>query len=161
MAAKTLMLLAVALLLPALAGCSGKTATAPPADPPAEAAPPVEAPVAAPAPSTDRFHDQLGQRVTLEGKAVNAKLGAELQGDDFSIWLAGVDAWPDGFYTGGDDGKAVRVTGTVIEAFDLPVFVPSPDEPLIQGIPVPEGTDLKQASHRYLLKDPTWELVTN
>lgn len=162
MAARQLAL-ALALVLPTLAGCGSKTVTTTTGDqaPAVETPAPVEAPVPVPTPSDDRFHDQLGQQVTLEGKAVNAKLGAELQGDGFSIWLADVDSWPDGFYQGGDEGSQVRVTGTVIEAFDLPVFVPSPDEPLVQGIPMPEGTDLKKASHRYLLKDPTWELIAN
>jgi hypothetical protein len=57
----------------------------------------------------------LGQKVTLEGEAVNAKLGAMLMHGEDAIWIADKDSWPDGFYQGGDHGRLVRVTGIVIE----------------------------------------------
>ena len=101
----------------------------------------------------------LGKRITVEGWAVNSKGGAEVVGDDFSAWIDGLDFWPEGYYTGGDRGKRVKVTGVLAEDHALPVFIQKKGEPIPQGIPVPEGTDLHKASHRYLLKDATWELV--
>ena len=98
------------------------------------------------------WEDRLGQEVTLEGVAVDAKLGAllELPGD--SIWLDR-KAWPAGTY-----GHRVRVTGVVIRRDDLPVFIPEPGEgeETRAGIPVPPGTDLRKARVRYLLANPTW-----
>ena len=61
------------------------------------------------------FNDYLGKSITLEGKAENAKMGALLIGDNFSIWIDGLDAWPEGLYQGGNDGKKIKVTGIVIE----------------------------------------------
>jgi hypothetical protein len=100
----------------------------------------------------------LGRSVTIEGTAVNAKLGALLLGEG-EIWIDGLDGWPEGFYLGGDKGKRVRVTGIVIEKHDLPVFVPKPGELPRTGMPVPEGTDLNEASQRFLLKDARWTLI--
>jgi hypothetical protein len=65
----------------------------------------------------------------------------------------------DGYYLGGEQGKRVRVTGTVIERHNLPVFIPRKDELPVQGIPVPEGTDLHKASRRFLLQDAKWVVV--
>ena len=86
---------------------------------------------------------QLGKQVTLIGVAENHKIGASL----------GIYRWPEEF-----EGKQVSVTGIVIERFDLPVFIQRPNGPDVQGIPVPPSTDLRKASHRYLLKDAKWKL---
>jgi hypothetical protein len=103
--------------------------------------------------SKDVLASQLGMKVTLSGEAQPRKLGAALLGKDFYIWIDGLYDWPNEMR-----GKRVSVTGTVIERHDLPVFIPSPTEPGVQGVPVPIGTDLHKASHRYLLKDATWKL---
>jgi hypothetical protein len=50
----------------------------------------------------------------------------------------------------------LRVTGTVVERSDLPVFVPRPGEPIVQGIPVEPDADLERAKKRYLLQNATW-----
>lgn len=96
---------------------------------------------------------QLGKQVTLIGVAENHKIGASLGGKDFGIAIDGIHRWPEEF-----EGKQVSVTGIVIERFDLPVFIRNPNEPDVQGIPVPPSTDLRKASHRYLLKDAKWKL---
>ena len=71
------------------------------------------------------WNERLGERVTLVGTAVNHKVGAFLLGDDFGIYVALPDThWPAGVYHGGDNGELVRVTGTVTERADLPVFIP-------------------------------------
>jgi hypothetical protein len=101
----------------------------------------------------------LGQSITVEGTAQNAKLGAVLSDGGSSIWIDELDSWPEGFCVGEEPGKRVRVTGTVIERSDLPVFVPKEGEPPRAGIPVAEGTDLEKASRRFLLKDAKWDLV--
>jgi hypothetical protein len=101
------------------------------------------------------FATQLGKPTTVVGFLENWKLGPQLAGNDFSIWIEeGGKSLPSEL-----SNKRIIVTGTVIERNDLPVFVPEPGKPFVhQGIPVPEGTDLKKASHRFLLKDVTWKL---
>ena len=106
--------------------------------------------------SADVSAANLGKRITLVGRAIDRKGGATLVGEGFEVWIADLDAWPDGD-RGGDDGRRLRVTGTLAEDHGLPVFVPRDDEPIVQGVPVPEGTDLDAASHRFLLRDARWE----
>ena len=108
--------------------------------------------------SSSGFEDQVGKVVTLKGRAENAKLGAILVGEDFSVWIDGLDRWPEEFFQGGG-WRRVKVTGTVIEKYDLPVFIPQENDLMITGMPVPKGTDLHEASRRYLLKDSTWEII--
>ena len=62
--------------------------------------------------------------------------------------------WPEDYY-----GKTVDVTGVVIKKYDLPVFIPKEGQPVVTGIPVSEGTDLHEASKRYLLRKATWKLI--
>jgi hypothetical protein len=102
-----------------------------------------------------------GQRVTVEGKAANAKAGAiVVRGkEDPPIWIDGLASWPAGYDHGGSEGGAcVRVTGIVIERSDLPALVEKPSEPAMQGIPAASDADRERASRRYLLKDATWEV---
>jgi hypothetical protein len=113
--------------------------------------------VSEPGPVVSRAH--LGQQITVEGSAANAKLGAMLMGEGFTLWIDGLDRWPEGFYLGGDRGKRLRVTGVLGEDHGLPVFVQRAGEPVPQGIPVPEGTDLERASQRFVLKGARWTLL--
>lgn len=100
------------------------------------------------------FSSYLGKSVRIWGTAADAKLGAMVLGPDGqSIWIDGMDSWPAGYYQGGDKGKRVCVEGKVIERKDLPVFIPKPGEPEMQGMPMPEGTDLNKASRRFLIAD--------
>lgn len=101
----------------------------------------------------------LGQSITIEGIALDAKLGALLAGDGPDIWIDSLDSWPAGFYLDGRQGKRVRVTGTVIERYDLPAFTSKEGDLPKTGMPVPPGADLQQASHRFLLRDANWVLV--
>ena len=108
---------------------------------------------------TSKLKELLGKRITLFGKAVDAKLGAMLEMEDgTNIWID-LDAWPAGYYLGEDKNKTLKVTGTLSEKYDLPVFIEKEGEPIQSGIPVPEGTDLKKASHRYLLINAVWEII--
>jgi hypothetical protein len=122
-------------------------------------------PPTAPSPVTqelawpDDFNKHLGETLTLEGFAANSKLGAELVGDKNSIWIDGIDAWPEGFYRGGDKGKRLRVTGTVVKRDDLPVFFAKPGEPPRQGMPLQSEEELDKAKWRFLLKDATWVVL--
>lgn len=97
---------------------------------------------------------KLGQTVTVEGQASNAKLGAIVGAEPAPIWIDGLDAWPEEVAW-----KRVQVTGTVIERHDLPVFVRKEGEPEMAGMPVPPGTDLHAASRRFLLKDARWKRI--
>jgi hypothetical protein len=103
----------------------------------------------------DPLAEQLGKEITLVGVAHNLKVGARLSGENFTIFIDGIYAWPEEMY-----GKKVSVTGTLIERHDLPVFVQEPGRKnLRSGIPVPKGTDLHAAAHRYLLKDAKWVVI--
>ena len=104
--------------------------------------------------SHSKMHAQLGQQVTLEGIAEARKLGAVLRGNDFEVWIDQLQDWPRDHV-----GKRVRVTGVLEERHDLPVFIRKPGEPVAAGIPVPEGTDLRNASHRYIVRDAKWSLI--
>src|SRR4051812_37010168 len=101
----------VFLLLLFIAGCSQNPAPAPVASQ-------TEAPRTG---WPEDWSRHLGETVTLEGKAANAKLGALLMGAKDEIWIDGLDAWPNGFYKGSDKGKRLKVTGTVIKRDDMPV----------------------------------------
>jgi len=101
--------------------------------------------------------ENLEKVITVEGTAANAKLGAQLVGTVFTVWIDGLHSWPDGYYHREGPSQRLRVTGRLTEAYDLPVFIPRKDKPDVQGIPVPPGTDLKKASQRFLLKDAKWE----
>ena len=100
------------------------------------------------------MHAQLGRQVTLEGTAEARKLGAVLRGNDFDVWVDQLQHWPSQYV-----GQRVRVTGILEERHDLPVFVQKPGEAAAGGIPVPEGTDLRAASHRYVVRNAKWSLI--
>ncbi len=119
----------------------------------------LESPKVAPIPWPKDWSNYVGKLVTLEGVAINQKIGAALWGEGETIFIDTMDSWPDGYYHGGEQGKRVRVTGTVIERHDLPVFIRRKDVPSVQGIAVPEGTDLHKASHRFLIQNAKWVAV--
>ena len=96
----------------------------------------------------------LGQTITVEGEAQNWKVGPAINTGTYLYWIDLLGEWPETL-----QGRRLRVTGTLIERHDLPVFIPRDDELPIAGIPVPEGTDLHKASHRYLLTHATWSLL--
>ena len=101
---------------------------------------------------------KVGETVTLEGRALDEKVGAVLVNGDRSIYIDGLDRWPAGFYRGGSDGKRVRVTGQVIEKSDLPVFVASSTGGLQKaGIPVQSEEQVAAARLRWLLTGAKWE----
>ena len=95
--------------------------------------------------------DRLGKSIEVEGKALTAKLGAFVQTSDQQLWVEGLDEWPSEL-----EGKLVKVSGTLSEKSDLPVFIPRKGEPIVSGIPVDEGTDLMNASRRLVLSKATW-----
>jgi hypothetical protein len=103
--------------------------------------------------------ENIGKEITVVGWAVNSKIGALLVGDGLDLWIEDLAGWPDGYYEGGERGKKVKVTGILEQDHGLPVFVPREGEPVVQGIPVEEGTDLEKASLRYVLKNAKWEPV--
>jgi hypothetical protein len=73
-----------------------------------------------------------------------------------------MESWPNGYYLkeNYEKTKSIKVTGILIEKNDLPVFVQNESDSILQqGIPVPKGTDLKNASHRYLLKKYKWNEI--
>jgi hypothetical protein len=106
-----------------------------------------------PASAPEPWEAKVGQTVTIEGVAQDAKLGAlVLTGGSRTLWIDGLDAWPEGMR-----GKRVRVTGKMIQRSDLPVFVEREGEPIMAGIPVPPGSDLEKSRRRFLLTEATWK----
>lgn len=106
----------------------------------------------------------LGKEITLVGRGENAKVGAILLGDEMSIWvdLPG-QSWPGevSHRTAANPDalrRKVKVTGTLEQWSDLPVFTPSQSRGQA-GILVPEGTNLEEARKRNILVDVKWELV--
>ena len=99
--------------------------------------------------------EAIGSHVKLRGVAMNRKGGAVLVVGETHVWIEGLLSWPDGDRA--IDGRTITVEGTLDEDHNLPVFVPKKDEPLVQGIPVPDGTDLHEASHRYILRNARWQ----
>jgi len=73
--------------------------------------------------------------------------------------MDGLQSWPDGYYEGKGKSKLVKVTGKLIVRHDLPVFVEEEGAPIRQGMPVPPGTDVHEASRRYLLTDFSYETI--
>lgn len=108
----------------------------------------------------ESMNKRVGKTVVVTGKTVNAKLGALLiTNDGHFIWMDNMDQWPEGYYLGDENCKTVKVKGRLIRKYDLPVFIEEKDSPSQSGIPVPEGTNLKKASRRFLLKKATWEVL--
>lgn len=121
----------------------------------------------------DDWSTLLGQRVTIDGWAAEAKLGSMLdedgQLDKGSIWIDG-KRWPDGYYGGPDKRKHVRVTGTVIKRDDMPVYlaekgtwppkvVNGGDFPYRAGIPAYSKEELERYKWRFLLENATWKVL--
>lgn len=86
--------------------------------------------------------------VIAEGYAVGMKIGEalDLGGQTIGVIFDGGGGWQVAL------GAWVQVRGTVVQRSDLPVFVQDPDEPIMQGISVPEGTDLEQARKRWVIE---------
>ncbi len=111
--------------------------------------------------SEEHWAELVGQQVQLTGKARSHKVGAYLAGTDFGIYVSLKDThWPASFHP----GELVKVSGTVAQHSDLPVFHHDPEAGLADlrsGVPVPPGTDLEQASKRYILVSAQWELASS
>ena len=100
--------------------------------------------------------EQVGQHVTVTGQPVNRKNGACLVTPDGEVWIEELSSWPENIAFGGQPGKELTVTGVLSEDNQLPVFIQKNNEPIAQGVPVPQGTNMEQASHRFVLKNATW-----
>ena len=100
------------------------------------------------------LRSSVGQRVTLVGIAEPRTLGAALRCDGFDVWIDELHDWPSVCLD-----QRVRVVGVLEERHDLPVFVRRPGEWPVQGIPVPEGTDMHEASRRYVVRNLEWSVL--
>jgi hypothetical protein len=117
------------ILVVALFGCACETAH--------EAPRTMPIPPKSTAATPTSWEAKLGQVVTVEGVAEDAKLGAVLTMGADIIWIDGLEAWPKELRE-----RRVSVTGRVIQRADLPVFVHREGAPEEQGMPVPPGTDV-------------------
>lgn len=93
----------------------------------------------------------LGKNVTITGTVYLAKMGWFVQAECGDIWLADTEL-PDE-----TSDKKITAKGKLIQRSDLPVFIEKEGEPIRSGISVPPGTDLKEASKRYLIEKPEWK----
>lgn len=118
------------------------------APPPSTSPEPIECP----------SREHLGRQVVVEGWAVEQAVGPAVNLGGCQVWIDSLDTWPDGYYTRDGQSARVQVTGTLVEDHGLPVFV-AKDGEVRHGIPVPEGTDLDSASHRYLIRGARWQVV--
>lgn len=106
-------------------------------------------------PSSEPEYDwspHRGKCVIVEGYASGAKIGPRLQSGTFSIGIEMKEPPGEQAWWKIPGGSRVRVQGIVVQRADLPVFVEKKGEPPMQGIPVPEGTDLDKARRRYLIE---------
>ena len=105
------------------------------------------------------WEERLGQVVTVEGVAYNARLGAMVDADAGPIWIDGIMRWPDALWH-----QRIRATGTVGKRHDLPVGAITADlRAEKRGVTTPEGlsagTPLYEESTRYVLEDATCEII--
>lgn len=152
--------IALASFAPAV-GCRPAGEPAPQAAPPATASAAPAAPGSAsgevtssapPAPPAIDWARYEGECVQVEGWAGGQKIGPLLIAPRGSVAVALSDPRGDQAWWALPSGARVRVTGTVTRRADLPVFIPKPGEPAVQGIPVPPGTDLEAARRRFVLE---------
>ena len=98
-------------------------------------------------------------QVWIDGSALETKVGPiVLVSGTIPVFIDGLSYWPPDFYEGGTKGKRVVVRGQMVERFDLPVYEAIPGEEPRVGIPVPPGTDMRQASRRFLMVFAEWDL---
>lgn len=106
------------------------------------------------------WEGHLSKTVTVEGFPSNRKLGAVVDGERGTVWIADFERWPEEIDTKEGADTRVRVTGTLIKRDDMPVFLVDPDDPAIPaGIPVPSEEALESAKWRYLLSEVTWTVL--
>jgi hypothetical protein len=93
--------------------------------------------------------ERFAQRcVVATGYASEAKIGSQIDlgGASLGVFFEQGDRWQV------PNGTRVEIRGTMVERADLPVFVERPGELAMQGIPVPEGTDLEEARKRWVIE---------
>lgn len=97
--------------------------------------------------------EAVGTIVLLEGHPQRRKGGITVVGSGFEVWLLDEGLVPDDVF--GDDatGPLMRFSGTLDEDQGLPVFIEEDSDLAVQGIPMPLGTDLEKARHRFVLRD--------
>lgn len=108
----------------------------------------------------------VGKKITITGKSTNEKIGATVTlSNGKRIYIEDFNRWPKNYYLGENQSKTVKITGILTERNDLPILeYPDTDSTSFlvkQAIQVPKGTDLKQASHRFLLKNVSWKIIKN
>ena len=47
------------------------------------------------APSSQISQENIGKKITIEGEAINRKMGAQLVSKTVDIWIADLPSWPD------------------------------------------------------------------
>jgi hypothetical protein len=93
--------------------------------------------------------------VIAEGYAVSSKSSEmlDLGGPTLGVIFDGDGRWQV------PHGAWVQVRGTIVERSDQPVFIQDPNAPIMQGMPVPPGTDLEQARKRWVIEHATVSLL--
>lgn len=106
--------------------------------------------------SEDKEEETNLKVISITGMAEKRKMGAAIRGENQYVWIENLRFWPDDVV-----GKLITATGKVSEVHDLPVFIKdtSEDGLMRQGIPVPRGTNLREASKRLVMTEAKWELA--
>lgn len=163
MSNRSLAVAAVCLLLVGCRKAEQRDADLPPTPAPASASAPAQsqpqpqpqaerADAAEPRSALVEWSKLVGRCVIVEGYATGGGKTAEsLEGGSWSIGIAPGALADAGSFPSLRPGSRVRMRGVVAVRADRPVFVEKPGELPMQGIPVPEGTDLEQARRRYVL----------
>jgi hypothetical protein len=92
---------------------------------------------------TTTFKGKIGERVMVEGNAVNAKSGAAIEAGDCFLFIGGRDHWPTDVI-----GKPVQVVGILRVKKIIPDAIMNSHGVLSQGAP----------GHHAVLEDAVWQL---
>jgi len=108
--------------------------------------------------TVDEVPDDKAQQeiISITGIAEQRKGGTAIRGKECYVWIENLSFWPEGVA-----GKLVTATGAISARHDLPVFIADTPEERgrLQGIPVPSGTDLREASKRLVMSKAKWEVL--
>ncbi|MAX24236.1 MAG: hypothetical protein CMJ19_07005 [Phycisphaeraceae bacterium] len=110
----------------------------------------------------DQFEEKIGQEITVIGQLENREVGPLLVSETCALFLD-IDNNSYNMMMADNNKHPIKATGIIVLRHDLPVFILDPENAkrgtVRSGIPVPPGTDLHEASKRYVLENVAWEFV--
>ncbi|MCB1174883.1 MAG: hypothetical protein KDK39_15030 [Leptospiraceae bacterium] len=106
------------------------------------------------------WQTKIGQRVTLQGLAVNSKSGAMLLVDGTPVYMAAMHEWPTEIAD--NSSRAVRLTVQGVLQTDSLLPIISEQDPQAEqssGIPVAADVDREQARQRFILTSYRFQIL--